>query len=137
MPVGQTQYVDSSGAFQYPKVDANGALKVYIDNADAQYLTITPKSTGTPYDVLATDRYLAVTTGSSADYTVNLPASTGLGRLLTIAKMDAGTKHVVIARAGTDTIQGATSKTLTAQYDYIQLVDSAAGVWAVHGVVIT
>lgn len=72
-------------------------------------------------------------TTSSSDKTVTLPdAVDNPHRILTIKKADSGSGIVTVARAGSDTIDGATSFILKAQYDAIRLISTSGG-WAILG----
>jgi hypothetical protein len=79
----------------------------------------------------ATDRYIRCTSGSSSDQTYTLPAATGTGRIIEIKKIDSGTKNCIVGRAGADLIDGATSYTLSAQYQAVTVFDAASAVWDV------
>ncbi len=101
----------------------SGAIKT----AGIDY-NITAKSSGSPYTVLGDDDIISVTTGASA-YTVTLPASTGNGRRVVVIKADSGVGAVTVARAGADTIEGATSVSLATQFKKCHLIDYASGLW--------
>ena len=62
-----------------------------------------------------------------------LPAATGSGQEYVIKKVDSGTGTVAVTPNGTDTIDGAVSFTLSAQYKYVRLIDGASGAWSVIG----
>jgi long-subunit acyl-CoA synthetase (AMP-forming) len=62
--------------------------------------------------------------------TVNLhAASAAAGRTHFIVKTDASANAVTINRAGSDTIQGATSVVLTAQWDKVSLWSDGTATW--------
>lgn len=88
--------------------------RVHVDGSFAR--TGTAKSANFNCDANASCYY--VTTGSSADITATLPvASTCNGREYIFVKVDSGTKDIIITRASTDTINGATTLNVgTAQY---------------------
>jgi hypothetical protein len=105
-----------------------GAL--YVDNGTAKVagstgfnipnVTVTDVETAdSPYTVLATDTHIAVDTSAST-ITINLPAGT-TGRKVTIFDTGSG-NTITINRAGSDTINGATSTTLTTAYQSVTLV---------------
>lgn len=81
------------------------------------------------YDVVATDSHIVVTDADDDTDTVTLLPATGSGKTLTISNQDAA-KDVVVTRAGSDTINGATSLTI-GEKDSATLVDYAAGKWLV------
>jgi hypothetical protein len=83
-------------------------------------VTITNIGTAdSPYTVLATDTHIAVDTGSST-ITINLPVGTA-GRVVTIFDTGSG-NTITINRASTDTINGATSTTLTTAHQSVTLL---------------
>ena len=102
-----------------------------------------PQSTS-PYTLLATDYYVAVTTGAS-NFTVNLPACTAsiLGRRYLLKKVDSANGAIVVAPNGTDTIDGtnasaqfagvtsSASSDTKGQFSYVELMCRAAGAWDV------
>lgn len=63
-------------------------------------------------------------------FTVTLPAaSTNSGRQIIIQKIGSDTNQITVARAGSDTINGATSTTLATQYDAITLISDGSATW--------
>jgi len=81
-----------------------------------------------PVTVGATDSYISIdATGGAC--TVTLPASAGAGSRVSIEKTDASVNAVTITRAGADTIDGATTVVLGAQYEVGELLDAASGTW--------
>lgn len=88
--------------------------------------------TANVYTISNTDGFdvFDATTGNTAR-TVTLPASaSNASRVINIRKADSGTGSVTIARAGSDTIDGATSDVLNSQYASITLLCVGA-VWYV------
>lgn len=70
-------------------------------------------------------------TGGSLE--VTLPsASANDGRTLVVKKVDASANAVVVTAAGSDTIDGAATKSLAAQYDHVVLHSNGGG-WDVIG----
>jgi hypothetical protein len=88
-------------------------------------------STDFPYTVGATDYYVRIEDGGTIGGTITLPAATGSGRLLTFkdATGSAGAAPFTIQRAGTDTIDGATSVSLNTNFGTVKLIDGASGKW--------
>ena len=72
---------------------------------------------------------LADSTGGAL--TVTLPlAATMTGRVVTVKRVNGGGNNVTIARSGSDTLDGATSLTLSSQYQsYTLQSDGSAGWW--------
>lgn len=85
----------------------------------------------TNYTVTVTDHYVPTTTGSST-IVDTLPAATGSGIELVAKKIDSGAGTVVVTAAGSDTIDGNTTYTLSAQYNAVEIIDRAAGVWDIE-----
>ena len=94
-----------------------------IGTANLPRVTITAiTDANSPYTVLATDTHIAVDNGGNA-VTVNLPTGTA-GRMVTIFDTT-GTANVgtiTINRASTNTINGATSTTLTTAHQSVTLL---------------
>ena len=98
---------------------------------NAPKVTITPiTDSDSPYTVLATDTHIAVDNGASA-VTINLPTGT-LGRKITIFDTTgtASLGTITINRASTNTINGATSTTLTTNHQSVTLLFNA-GNWTI------
>lgn len=67
---------------------------------------------------------------TSTAFTVTLPAASGNGgKKFTIKKIDSTSNIVTIARAGSDTIDGATSALLSLQYESVTLVSDGSAAW--------
>lgn len=78
----------------------------------------------TNYTVLDNDgyRHIQVSTGAS-DRTITLPtAADNSDRMITISKTDSGIGDVIIDGEGAETIDGATTYTLTTQYQQLTIV---------------
>ena len=87
------------------------------------------------YAVLATDRTVAVIALTAAR-TVTLPAASAFpqGAALTIVDESgacSATNTITIARAGSDTINGAASAVLSAPYGYLALESNSSNKWTV------
>lgn len=81
-----------------------------------------------PYTVLAADTYILCDATAGA-VTINLPAATATGREISVKKTDSSANACTPTRAGSDTIDGATSYSLTTQYASSKIIDAASGVW--------
>jgi len=71
---------------------------------------------------------------TTAGFTITLPAASGaangtIGQFFVIQKIDSTANVVTIARAGADTINGAVSKALSAQYAGILIFGTGATTW--------
>lgn len=78
------------------------------------------------YTITAIDDTIFVDT-TSASVTITLPAAT-INKTIRIAKKVAA-NSLIIQRAGTDTIEGQTSLTITGQYSTIQLHSDGTSTW--------
>lgn len=67
---------------------------------------------------------------SAGAFTVNLLASGELAeKMILVKKTDASANLVLVKCAGSDTIEGAGTRTLAAQYDSVRLYSSGASTW--------
>lgn len=117
----------------YPSTHTNFTtgyfLPLNLTNVSAiAYYTVSKAYADTPYTLTSEVGHLRVN-ATGGNVVVNLPASTGLGRLVTVFKTDASANTVTVTRAGTDLINGANTYVLAAQYDVVQMIDSTAGTW--------
>lgn len=76
------------------------------------------------YTITSSDYLIRYT--STGGHTFTLPAATGTGQIFIIKHAGSGT--LTVARAGSDTIDGGTSLTLSA-YQSVTLCDSASATW--------
>lgn len=83
-------------------------------------------SKSTAYTILGTDNYS--TFFISGNTTLTLPAAS-TKRVIKFAKTDSAATIATIARAGSDTIQGATSLSLNNQYDTTTLESDGTSTW--------
>lgn len=70
---------------------------------------------------------------TSASFTITLPAANTAGKVLCITKSDATANTVTIARAGSDTIAGVTSRIIKTRYAQLRLVSDGTSTWYVLG----
>ena len=105
-----------------------GNHKHGLPNSGVIYAPVTLKSSGSPYSVASGDEVIIVTTGASG-YIVNLPAASTAGRKLIIIKGDSGAGAVTVTPAGSDTIEGAASKSIPGQYGKVGIVSDGVSVW--------
>ncbi len=95
---------------------------------------LAPYATSTDYTILPADiyGYIQVNTGPGPR-TITLPSAAGVsnGRYYVIADVsgDAYTNNITIARAGADTIDGATSAVVAAPYGSVMLVCDGSSKW--------
>lgn len=123
-----TQYLtlSSGGLFGIGAGATTPASTLHVDGTVQFKVTSVSTNTtlGTHFYVLVDD--------SGATRTMTLPAasSTIIGRIYHVKKQSAS-NTTVIAAAGSDTIDGAASVTLTTQYETKRIVCSTATTWAV------
>lgn len=68
---------------------------------------------------------------TSASFTITLPAASTAGKVLCITKSDSTANTVTIARAGSDTIVGVTSRVIKTRYAQLRLVSDGSATWYV------
>lgn len=114
-------YADSMVTEDGIRLVSNGTLEA----AKITATTTTPYALGNEYGVLVN-----ATAGAK---TVNLPAANSCkGRKYLVKKTDAGVNGVVVTRAGSDTIEGSTTKTLATQYAGLCLVSDGTATWFIE-----
>src|SRR6185312_12971588 len=81
------------------------------------------------YTALTTDQVI-LADATAGNITVTLPAASTEGnRELFVKKVDSSANTVRVAAAGTDTIDGAASVTLSSQYAWIDIISDGTGRW--------
>jgi len=110
---------------------AGATVLLTLTNISATgYYTETKAVADSPYTLVSEVGYLRCNAVGGA-MTVNLPAAIGKGRLVTIKKIDSSANAVTIDGNSSETIDGATTYSLAAQYDVVQMIDAATGVWEI------
>lgn len=108
---------------------AGATVLLTLTNISATgYYPQTKAVADSPYTLTSETGYLRCN-AVGGNMTVNLPAAIGNGRLVTIKKIDSSTNTVTIDGSGTETIDGATTYILNTQYQGVQIIDCASGVW--------
>ncbi len=112
-------------------VTKNTTVASILAGAAAQLkFNVTPITySNSPYTVASTDAIITCNATSGA-VIINLPAATGTGRYISIKKIDSTTNACIPTRAGSDTIDGATSYSLTIQYAASNVIDVVSGTWS-------
>ncbi len=72
--------------------------------------------------------WLVTTGGTNAVVTLPLAGSYS-GKPITVVKVDSGVGHVVITRAGSDTLSGATTQTIVSRYSSRTLLSDNSSTW--------
>ena len=108
----------------------NNLIKYAIQETGSLKLGVkTLTSTDTPYTVGPDDQFLRVNT-ASAHITINLPAKANEdGRELTIKKVSTDDFTVIIDGDSTDTIDGATTRTIYQPYGGLTIRCDASTGW--------
>lgn len=77
------------------------------------------------------DETVILADATGAPFSVTLPPSdeTGINRHVHIKRLNAGGNSVTVAAAGSDTIDGAATNVLSAQYNSIHVLADGAGAW--------
>ena len=86
---------------------------------------------GADYTATATD-YTILVTCAAANITITLPAvANNTGRIYNVKKLDATAWTVIVDGDGVETIDGALTQTLLAQYDSIQVQCDSTEWWII------
>lgn len=94
------------------------------------YYVQTKAVADSPYTLTSEVGYLRCN-AVGGNMTINLPKAIGNGRLVTVKKIDASANTVTVDGSGAETIDGAATKVLTVQWQVVQFVDAAAGLWEI------
>lgn len=114
-PQGTTRF---DAAIMRPVVVKDGQATQIVDLGNVTAVTTT-------YTVLATDGVVEL--GNTTSYTVTLPARSAVPKGWSVIFKQTGASGLkTIARAGSDTIDGATSVTLSKQYETVQIMNDGS-----------
>jgi len=95
--------------------------------------TVTPSAKTSAYTILSTDK-VVLTDGTSAAFTVTLPPAAGVqGQTYIIKKVDSSANAITVDANGSETIDGAATKDLTTQYDFVSLISDGANWLIISG----
>ncbi len=81
---------------------------------------------------MTTSDFAILGNASSKAITITLPSAKNAGMVVHIKKIDGSIHAVTVSGAGTDTIEGAATKALTAQYQSLTLLAGGKGVWYIQ-----
>lgn len=109
-----------------------GTTGQYFHLTDSQHKNLTALTTLTTNTTLDTSHGYVLVNSTSGTITITLPAATTRKRYH-IKKIDSSVNSVDITRAGSDTIEGSTSVSLTAQYDSVTIYSDGTSVWYIEG----
>ena len=103
-----------------------GAIKSDV----ATYFDVVTK---TAAYTITTDNRVILCDATSAAFTVTLPTAVGIeGREFTIVKTDSSVNAVTVDGNGSETINGATTKALSSQWDKVTVVSDGSN-WVIVG----
>jgi hypothetical protein len=126
---GDLYYNNSSGTAV--QITSGGSVTAASDGTARKFDRASVNS-NTTINAAATVSYYDVDTTSSVTFT--LPAANGVsaGRFYEFKDTtgNAGTNNIIINRAGSDTIDGATSVTLNVNYQSVRLISDGTSKWA-------
>lgn len=121
----------ASTAYAGPSFGAGAASPAFRQLVPNDLLSVSQAKT-TTYAILATDDYV---TGDATGgiFTMTLPAANSVpkGKQLIVKKIDSTLTQITLSRAGSDTIDGATSTTLATQYEAHTLLSDGSSLWSV------
>ncbi len=104
-----------------------GCLDVTMPQEDYRLVS----TSTTPYTMALSEGTVIVDATAGAKV-VNLPtAASSPNRVLTFKKIDASGNTVTITRAGSDTIDGATTLVLSTQYQHVRIVSTGSTWWVI------
>jgi hypothetical protein len=109
---------------------ALAAAGIALDQA-GQALTVAIREVDESGPVLDND-YIVLVDATSAAVVLDLPsATTNEGALVTVKKIDAGVNTVTVEPNASETIDGATNKALTTQYETLRIVCDGVEWWVI------
>ena len=141
IPFVATGDIGQTANLQEWQNNAGKALSVVDKNGNMGIGTSTPKTTlqvngsvsvavktvTSAYTMTASD--FTILANASAALTITLPPASNTGMMVHVKKIDSSTHHVTLSRAGSDTIEGATTKELKAKYHSLTLIADGTRTW--------
>ncbi len=117
---GKTRYNSDDNKLEYHngtswvQLDAGGApaagTNVTVSGSTVNAIANLASVSSSPTTLTSTSAtFQLVTTGSTSNWTLNLPAATATGKVFCVKKVDSGTGNVQIVPNGSDTIDGSGS----------------------------
>lgn len=110
--------------------DGNGLFPTRVEN---RLIKIGRSAQAGNYTILATDPIYIAVTSTAAPRTITLPAASGVpaGRTFTIKDESGGaaTNNITVTRAGSDTIDGATTKVINTNYGVTTVYSDGTSKW--------
>lgn len=120
-PLG-TEWIYQAGNASYVLVNNKGGVNNWLNYSVTPFGTTVTHAV-TPYTALPTDQFISVDPAAGV-VQVTLPANPVIGRTFTIkdATGNAAVHTITVSAGGTTDIDGATTKTITTAYGFIQVV---------------
>jgi hypothetical protein len=108
-----------------------GANWLFTDDSFTAALAIWSRAivTKTANYTTTVDDQVVLGDATSGVVTITLPAAATTGKVITLKKTDA-VNNVVLSRAGSATIDGATTKTITTQYGFLTVISNGTN-WSI------
>jgi len=115
---------------------AIGSVNFVVENPEYPLISNITSVNNTAYTILTTDRFVAQTGTMSAARTFTLPAASSVKGGIEIVIADnsgtvTSTNKISVTRNGSDTIDGATSKDITAAYGILRLISDGSSKWKI------
>jgi hypothetical protein len=131
----------ATGAQTWTVTDLSAAARTVLDDASVAAMRVTlgddvyTSVNNADYTIVATDKVVAQTGTLSAARTFTLPAANAVNAGQVIVVIDASgtvtsTNTITVQRAGSDTINGSTSTTITSLYGWRTLVSDGSSKWS-------
>lgn len=93
-------------------------------------LSFTTTARAVASTLVVTSPYTSLCNATTASFTLTLPAaSVKNGISFWFKKIDASANTITLQRAGTDTIDGATTFVLSTQYKYVEIISDGTATW--------
>lgn len=110
----------------------NGGISISSTTTIGNALRATTASRTSTSTLTSTSGWNNVCDATSGAITLTLPAASSfVGQMFWFKKIDASANAVTISRAGSDTIDGATTYVLSTQYKYVELISNGTA-WYVR-----
>lgn len=98
--------------------------QIPLSSSRKTIIETTPKTSN--YTLLSSDEYIPVN-ATSGTITISIPSASGnAGKRWIIVKADSSTNSVIIKPDGSETINGAATYSLSAQYDFVEIMSNGS-----------
>ena len=111
----------------------SASINQLIGQGNQQFIEFTITETPITSDITLNDTHTVVTVdASSAAVTLTLPIAANVsGRYYVIKKIDSSANNVIIDANGSETIDGALTNIISAQYDSVSVISDASQWWII------